>query len=455
MTIYSRVAALLPRFKSSNQQGNNPNGNTKNGTTSNYENTIKSLYNRFTADPDLTASIYDIRRMDKSDARVKKIHKRMARDATKGGLRIIFTGNDSPRIQRQFKAFVARLNLNDRNKLKSDARGLVMEGNLALQWVIDDNLNVASGLRMPVETLIPQVEKNGTFSDVRRAYKQIDPLDHTITTHFALWQLTVSKLDPDNYDDAGSLGRPYLDSNRPVWNKLVMTEEDLVIRRRTRAPQRFSHVLEGAEQKELTEYQAQIETDINSITTDFYSNKKGGVTALGGDANLDQIADVAHLLDTFFAGAPAPKGLFGYVNDLARDVLEDLKADYYEEIDELQDALAHAYEQGFRLQLLLQGINPDTAEFKLQIAERKTESRNQRADLALKYQALTVPDQIVIETLGLDYSQVIALRDKERKERDPYPPHEEDIDTPDHNISITPGNAPKQESATSINNGNR
>ena len=70
------------------------------------------------------------------------------------------------------------------------------------------------------------------------------------------------------------------------------------------------------------------------MTTDFYANHKGGVTGVNGDANLDQINDVVHLLDTFFSGAPAPKGLFGYSEGLSRDILEDLKKDYFEEIED-------------------------------------------------------------------------------------------------------------------------
>uniref|UniRef100_UPI003F585844 hypothetical protein n=1 Tax=Vibrio cholerae TaxID=666 RepID=UPI003F585844 len=44
---------------------------------------------------------------------------------------------------------------------------------------------------------------------------------------FPLWQLTVSRLDPDNFDDMGCMGRPYLDAARTIWQKLIMTEEDL------------------------------------------------------------------------------------------------------------------------------------------------------------------------------------------------------------------------------------
>ncbi|AWL12827.1 hypothetical protein HMF8227_02375 [Saliniradius amylolyticus] len=430
---------------------------TETGKRPNPENAVKYLYDQMFCDPELRSSIQDIRQMDKLDARVKKVHKRMARDATKGGLRLIFRGKESSQIQQEWEHYERRLQLNNRLKLESDARGAVMEGNLALQWVVDNQLNVVGAIRMPVETLVPQVTDSGVFKDPQQAYRQVDPINMTSRATFALWQLTVSRLDPDNFDDMGSLGRPYLDATRSVWQKLTMTEEDLVIRRRTRAPQRFSHVLEGASNDELEEYEAKIQGDINDINTDFFSNRKGGVTALGGDSNLDQIADVAHLLDTFFAGAPAPKGLFGYVNDLARDVLEDLKADYFEEIDYLQDVLAFAYEQGFRLQLLLKGINPDSVPFTLQIAERKTETRNQRADLALKYQAIGVPDQMVVETTGLDYGRVKALREQDRKKKDVYPDDNiEDDDKPKSGkVSITPGNAPKKESAIYIKNGGK
>lgn len=59
---------------------------------------------------------------------------------------------------------------------------------------------------------------------------------------------------------------------------------------------------------------------------------------LQGDANLGQIADVVHLLDTFFSGAPAPKAIFGYSEGLNRDIFEDLKQNYFDEITDIRQA---------------------------------------------------------------------------------------------------------------------
>ncbi|MBU2979016.1 portal protein [Alteromonas sp. C1M14] len=432
---------------------------TRRGTTVDSNNYLRRMYDEMYVSPEYKASVLSIRTMDKQDGRVKKIHRRMARDATKGGIRIHWKGAENKRISKLFTQWKKRMGLDNAQKLQSDARGAVMEGQLALQWVVNDRREMTLGLRMPGETMYPDTDATGQFKSTQSAYKQLDPVGgYQIIAEFAFWQISMVRLDPDNFDDYGAPGRPYLDASRKSWKQLTMTEDDLVIRRRTRAPQRFSHVLEGAEDKKLQAYKNEQEAVKGEITTDFYSNCKGGVTALGGDAQLDAIADVVHLLDTFFAGAPAPKGLFGYSDGLNRDILEDLKKDYFEEIDGLQDTLSQAYYEGFRLQLLLNGINPDAYDFQVQFSERKTETRNQKADLALKYQAMGVPDSHVWETAGLEPENVMDRIKAQKNSKDPYPSEQDDDDGTVTNdgtkqrVTITPGNQSKGESATHVSN---
>jgi len=422
---------------------------TERGSRATPENSLKYMYREMWVDPDLRASILDIRRMDREDGRVKKLHNRMARTAVKGGLKLK-TASKNKRIIRLWKQFESRLHLNKQQKLESDARGLVMEGNLPLQVAINGLKIVSAVIRMPSETILPLVDPNGQFRDVQHAYDQIDLTTGQPMAAFALWQLQLARLDPDSFDDMGAMGRPYLDANREVWKKLRMTETDLVIRRRHRAPLRLSHILKGATPEELEEYRERTESEKGEIQTDFYSNKEGGVTPIQGDAALDQIADVTYLLDTFYAGAPAPKGLFGYTGDLARDILEDLKRDYFDEIDAMQDIQASLYDQIFRLDLLLHGVNPENYEFQVVFSERRTDTPNQRADLALKHKAIGIPNEMVWETAGLNPSDVLAQRQAEANSNDPYP--EESAHGPQR-VSITPGNQPKGESATSVNNG--
>lgn len=411
------------------------------------EDAIKYAHRLMWVDPDHRQAILDIRDMSRIDGRAKRIHSRIARDTIKGGL-ILQQTEASQVLTREWDSFQRRLQLNRVSKLKSDALGLIMEGNLPMQWVLDDQLNVVSGIRMPSETIVPNVSQNGRFLDVTKAYSQIDIMTGMEQAQFALWQMTMERYDPDNFDDLGSYGRPFLDASRGIWRKLQMTDEDLVIRRRTRAPQRMSHVLEGATPTEIDVYRASVEGGQYEITTDFYSNKKGGVTAVGGDSNLDQINDVVYLLDTFFAGTPLPKGMMGYTDGMARDILEDLKRDYYDEIDVLQDSLAFVYDFGFRLHLMLKGINPDAEAYRITSVERRTETMTQTTDRALKLKALGIPEGMVYEELGYDASMVRARRTYEAKNFDPYPTLEDGSPT----VKITPGNGPKGESALDISN---
>ena len=206
------------------------------------------------------AVVADIRRMDKEDGRVKRIHNRVARDVTRGGL-VLLQATENERIKKEWQAFEQRLELNNAQKLKSDARGLVMEGNLPIQWVLNDAQQVARAVRMPSETIRPNVLPNGQFKDVQTAYSQHDYRSGKDIASFSLWQMTLARLDPDNYDDLSSFGRPFMDASREIWRKLRMTDTDLVIRRHHRSPMRLAHVLENATREEMEQYREATEAN--------------------------------------------------------------------------------------------------------------------------------------------------------------------------------------------------
>lgn len=420
---------------------------------------MQRLYRTMWIDTERRAMVQQMRTMDRTDGRVKQIHNRIARDCIRGGMVLQVKELDSSEVlKKEWELFKGRLQLDNREKLKSDARGLVMEGNLPLQLVVNDVREVVAAIRMPSDTINPIVDMGGRFKDAGKAYEQRDVMTSTVLASWAAWQMPMCRLDPDNYDDMGSMGRPFLDACATTWQKLVMTEEDLVIRRRMRAPLRLAHVLEGADETAMAAYRKTTENEKGDITTDFYLNRKGGVSAVQGDAGMSDMADVVHLLDTFYAGSPAPKALFGYTNGLSRDILQDLKNDYYDEVDGLQDALATGYAIAFRIHLLFKGIDPATDEFTLRFATRRTETPNQVADLALKYVALGLPDDMVYADMGLDPDYVRQKKTEQTERNDPYPPAgggeptAKPGDKPAAKVSITPNNAPRGESATSIGN---
>ena len=415
---------------------------------------MKRMYATMWLDTERRAMVQTMREMDRKDGRVKQIHNRLARDCIRGGLVLqVSEKSSSETLKREWRALQGRLQLDMTEKLKSDARGFVMEGNLPLQLVLGDSQDVVAAIRMPSETLLPITDQGGRFKNPSAAWEQRDVMTGTTLATWAAWQMSVARLDPDNFDDMGSMGRPFLDACAHVWRKLVMTEEDLVLRRRMRAPLRMAHVLEGADEPTLEAYRQRVEGEKGDITTDFYLNRRGGVTAVQGDATLGDIGDVAHLLDTFYAGSPAPKGLFGYTEGMARDILEDLKRSYYDEVDGLQDAMAASYAVAFRIHLLFKGIDPDVGEFTLRFAQRRTETPNQVADMALKYMALGLPDDMVYADMGLDPDYVREKRIEQAERNDPYPPAAQGAGRGQGGmprVSVTPGNAPKGESATAV-----
>jgi hypothetical protein len=451
------LQAMATAWKAFNPAANNLPGERGDRLAS--DDALDRLYSQMWIDTERRATVQKVREMDRLDGRVRQIHSRVARDCIRGGLVLqVNKVTSSEVLKKEWELFKGRLQLDMREKLKSDARGLVMEGNLPLQLVLSDEQNVVAAIRMPSDTINPLVDMGGRFKDPAKAYEQRDVMTSRVLATWPAWQMAMSRLDPNNYDDFGSMGRPLLDAVSVTWQKLVMTEEDLVIRRRMRAPLRLAHVLEGADEATMTEYRKNTQNEKGDITTDFFLNRKGGVQAVQGDAGMSDMADVVHLMDTFYAGGPAPKALFGYVDGLSRDVLQDLKADYYDEIDGLQDSQASGYELAFRIHLLFKGIDPATDEFKLRFAQRRTETPNQVADLALKYIALNLPPDMVYADMGLDPDYVREKQKEQAERNDPYPTGAGGAGgvgadgKPAAKVSITPGNAPRGESATSIGN---
>ncbi|OQX16133.1 MAG: hypothetical protein BWK73_04525 [Thiothrix lacustris] len=423
---------------------------TERGTRSTDEARLRALYQQQQPNFDLAAKISDIRRMDQVDGHVKRIHHRTTHALTKGGLMLVNPAKNT-RLAAQWRSYKQSVGLDNRSKLSSDARGLMMEGNLVVQFVLDKSQSrVLGAVRMPAETIRAITDESGQFADVGAAFAQYDWLTGRDLATFPRWQMDVARLDPLNFDDYGEPGRPFLDASRKIWLQMQMTFEDLVIRRRERAPMRTAHVLEGADEATLTKYKAQVENEQQVITTNYYLNRKGGVQAVQGDANLDQIADISLLLDAFFSGTPAPKGLFGYADGLSRDILQDMKEEFYDELDILQDLQAWVYQRGFRLHLLLQGLNSDAWDWNVKFAERMTETLNQRTDRSLKQASIGASRHTVFTTAGLDPHAEEQLLAQERDADDPYPLVQA-VSKP--TVKVTPNNAPKGESATSIGNG--
>src|SRR3546814_17524389 len=100
------------------------------------------------------------------------------------------------------------------------------------------------------------------------------------------------RIRPDNYDNLGSLGRPYLDATRAVWRQLTMTDRDLVVRRPTRAPQRLVHVLAGSHKPTLDDYAYSPKAKQAMVQTAFFHNRNRNIPEVHALPPLHKLPDL-------------------------------------------------------------------------------------------------------------------------------------------------------------------
>jgi len=403
---------------------------------------------------DIRTKIQEIETLDEKDGQVKNLHTKLAGWANRGGIRFVMREGENKRMHQIARDFIRCVKLKDRKIREEHCVRLLKHGNLILQNVVSSKSQIESLVVMPTIIMRPLINDKGQFPDPNKAYAQLDALGVQEVTYFARWQIVWGALDKP----AGRFyGRPLIDAERKRARQIRMTDDDMVIRRRTRAPQRLHHCFPGMSEEKLEEQQKKDEESLenpNAVNTDFYSNHEGTVTSIQGDAKLDQVKDVMLLNQKFYSGAGTHAHLFGlFANELNRDTYEDTLADLYELIEKIQETLCSIWEESLRLQFLLHGINADAYEWDLKLMGRKVETPNQKADRALKLRGLGYPLQwLVTEVMQDPWERIKELIDKEQEEMDAYSQIDDELEGKDSPISIVQGNARNKESETYVKN---
>ena len=181
---------------------------------------------------------------------------------------------------------------------------------------------------------------------------------------------------------------------------------DVAVRRKVRAGMRYHHVVEGSEADVLA-YKEMNKTALSNPSAalvDFFSNKTGGITAVQGDAHLNEINDILHHISTMFFASETPMELLGYGGDLNRDVLGEKKAEYDETLDDgrewiTDDLIIPLIER----QWLLKGILPASVTYKVMWRKAKGISPTMIRDLAdgmMRLRVLGVKEEMIQQILA-------------------------------------------------------
>jgi len=378
------------------------------------------LVEKFKAETERKAVIEECRKMYKTDLRIKKAFRMLAQDTMKGGFSVK-TAN--AQAQAEADALFSRLGLNQ--KLERYVRLTPRDGDSFLQNVIDENMNIVSLTRKPTLRMRRNTDDADQFSDPSKAFWMADKMYWGMdppkdVTWFAQWEIIHARWE---WDEESRYGTPMFASGTGTFRKVTEGEIDMAVRRKTRAGMRYHHVIEG-NASDVEAYKELNKTALNNpniAAADFFSNKPGGINAVQGDANMDQIADVKHQIATLFAGSDVPMELVAYGEELNRDILGDKREEYEEILRQVREwTVDEILKPLLELQWLLKGILPDGLEYEI-ISKHATGLKAQDfltiTDAVLRMKILGIADEVIKaileKQLGVDIGELIPQTDGE------------------------------------------
>lgn len=324
---------------------------------------------RFTLEHGRREVVAETRKMYEEDDRVEAILATLARDCTHGGFTVEVSGGISAEAaQEAADALLERLELTDR--LDDWARLTFRDGDSFLEVGVTAQRLVAKVTRKPTLLMHRNSNSADEFEDPERAYwlgknpwMTEAPED---AIWFADWQVVHARWA---HDEGQRYGRPMFKSARTAYKRMREGELDMAIRRKTRAGLKMLHVIEGADDGQIQAYRERNKEVLNdpfAAVADYFTNKPGSIQTVQGDTQLGNIEDVTHHIETFWVASPVPMSLLGYGRDLNRDVLEEQKEQYDEQLPTVTRWVeTQLLKPLLELQWLLAGIWPPDLEYRV------------------------------------------------------------------------------------------
>jgi len=356
------------------------------------------IFSAFETKKGRMADILHSREIVSGDGRAKEILAAVARDATKAGFQIEAT---DARAKEAADALVKRIKLQSR--LHDWVRLCLRDGDEFLQLAVNNQRLIVDVTRKP--TLNMHRNSNGLdrFDDPLRAFWysvrpwQTKPDKDDIW--LAEWEIIHARWD---HDEGERYGRPLLAAGQKAYKRMDQGELDVAVRRKTRAGLKFVHKLKTNDEGAVAKYQTQNKAVLDNpfaAVADLFMNSDGDVSVLQGDAQLGEITDIRHHLNTWWLNSPAPMAILGYGQDIDYSVIGYQKEQYDESLDEIWGwVVGDILEPLLHRQWLLLGILPDTVEYSIKRPPKKKvtpEDIRNIVEAAVKMQILGIPANII------------------------------------------------------------
>ncbi|SDH70333.1 phage putative head morphogenesis protein, SPP1 gp7 family [Aneurinibacillus thermoaerophilus] len=411
------------------------------------------LYKMMQVENDRRAVLRDVENMLESDPLIDETNSRIARKAVRGGIFITVTGSGkhqkriatktgkkpgrgsdlANRAQGIIDRFSTRCKI-DANAVLWISR-MISDGDLFLNIMVErvaDEVRIGSIRWVPAMIMKRNEDQFGQFIDINRAFSEIDPqkgmyyatvIPDNAVRHFPLWAINHIRWKYRG----GLYGNSQYKAIRKLSRQNGTADDDMVVRRKTRAPLRRVHSIGSKDnpgdpkvvEKYKQEHKDLIINGKYVPTTDYYHNGMGDVKNLEGDGNLDKIADVKYLYDKQNTGTIIPKGLVGHAEDINRDVLDDQKEEYYDTIEDIRHLLEYGDGGPFSglraiidFELLLHGIDVEATGLTYDITFQplRTESPSDVIDRTIKAREAGVLDH---RTSVINIAHIFNVEDPE------------------------------------------
>ena len=326
-----------------------------------------SLAEKFKAETERNNVIKQCRQMYETDPRVEKMLRTLARDTLGNGYKITVSNNST--AQTISDDLQQRLGLNQ--KLERYVRLTARDGDSFLQCGVSEEMDIVSFTRKPTLQMHRNSNNADLFDDPTQAYwlagqlfAGVEPPKDAVW--FAAWEMIHARWQ---WDEEKRYGTPMMKSAVGAFKRVTEGEIDVAVRRKVRAGMRYHHWIEG-NAADIQAYKETNKAALNaplSAQTDFFSNKKGGIEVVQGDAHLNEIADLQHHIATMFTGGDVPMELIAYGEGLNRDILGEKKQEYREILRQVREWVSDELIKPLvERQWLLKGIMPEGVKYKIE-----------------------------------------------------------------------------------------
>lgn len=380
-----------------------------------YPNRMNRMYEQMAIENDRKKIYEECWVMYVDDARISSAIDTTAGSATNGAFTFKYNNakSNNEKIVEDAEEIMERVT--KRTKLKGKIPGIAKEllilGDVFLEVIVDfDNQEIADLKKLPARTIERIEDEYGNL----KGFVQKNDLQEVIAT-FEPWQILHMRW---NHFSGQLYGTSMIRGIRAVYKKLKMTEEDLVIRRRTRAGVKLHHyganAEEPLEEDEVEEYMHLNQSTPMNVRTDFYSNGKWKIDVLKSDDGVNEINDIKHFEDSMLIGLRTPKGLLGISENTNKATLERQEIAYIRLLNEITNVITEQISHVFDLSLQLKGINPDQVDYELVWKEKSIEDSNRKVErLILQANGGFISKQTATNEMGYNFEDEMHKIEKE------------------------------------------